>query len=219
MAPSSYGDIHASDNTIIHLGDNYNTLESEAIKADTARLVTADERDEREAILKWIHPDPHWTIHDRKHSDQGSCDWLLQSPNFVKWSESETATTFWLRGKMGFGKSHLTHAVIERTCSQHAVAYFYCNESIGLNDMLRTILKQLVSVRASSPLPAVIVETFKKKQDQRPPNRTECVTLMNTCTTGLSSTEIAIDALDECPANARDELMHTLITWMQRNPS
>jgi len=117
MAPSSYGVICASDSAVLHLGDTYNTLDSDAIKEDTVKLLRAVESSKREDILNWIYPDPHWQSHCRRTPDAGSCDWLLQHPTYQAWDQAGAGQVFWLRGKMGSGKSHLTHAIVENWSS------------------------------------------------------------------------------------------------------
>lgn len=65
---------------------------------------------ERETLLRWLSTVPYRKHHKLKLSErlEGSCEWLLNSTDYIQWKDSSASSILWLNGIAGCGKSVLT---------------------------------------------------------------------------------------------------------------
>jgi hypothetical protein len=94
----------------------------------------------------------------------GSCEWLVQRPNFRLWRDSTSAKVFWLNGNPATGKSFLADFVVEHlTDLSYDCSYYFFKEGDKLKSALSNCLLSLAYQMASSN--ATIRETFLEMQE------------------------------------------------------
>lgn len=99
-----------------------------------------------------------------------------------------------------------------------ALAYFYCNykedERRDPECILRSIVKQLSTVRSRSALPEPLVALYRKRKRDGfkagPPQIGESKSLILGLAEAYKQTVIVIDALDECEKETRHKLLSVL---------
>ncbi|TEY50625.1 hypothetical protein BOTCAL_0275g00140 [Botryotinia calthae] len=188
---------------------------------------------ERETLLRWLSTIPYRKHHKLKRSErlEGSCEWLLNSTDYIQWKNSSASSILWLNGIAGCGKSVLTSAVIESLCQEASsmgtaapVAYFYCSrntaepERANPEEVLRSILEQVSSNTANLPIRKPVVELYKNlKEENRGLLPQESLSLDETTEVLLKILQVdpfyvVIDALDECDPGERYNLIESLKT-------
>lgn len=78
----------------------------------------------------------------------GSCAWLLQRTNFIKWHESLSLGVYWLRGRPGAGKTVMSGAVVSHLREQKKDCCFYFfvsrdNKQASISTFLRSMAFQM----------------------------------------------------------------------------
>lgn len=191
----------------------------------------------RTKILFWLSDEPY-----RKHYQQtregvieGTGQWLLSDPVFVKWKEESASSILWLHGILGSGKSKLVSLVIEDTLTAFGdrqsppPAYFYCSRNPaepGRSDpgaILGSIARQLSCLGPGLPLlqPTVAVyeahekDAFAAGSLRLKENRNLILELSKHYPVVI----IIIDALDECNPATRQDLLDAMEFILQQSPS
>ncbi|KAF5867477.1 putative ankyrin repeat protein [Botrytis fragariae] len=199
------------------------------------------ELQERETLLKWLSTIPYRKHHKLKRSErlEGSCEWLLNSADYIQWKDSSASSILWLNGIAGCGKSVLTSAVIESLCQESSsmgtaapVAYFYCSrntaepERANPEEVLRSILEQVSSNTANLPIRKPVVEIFKNliKENRGISPPQELLNSNETTEVLLKILQVdpfyvVIDALDECDPSKRYSLIESLKTIIDESAS
>jgi Cdc6-like AAA superfamily ATPase len=166
---------------------------------------------EHQAILDWLTPidyGPQQTDYIRRRQ-QGTGQWLLDSPKFHAWRETGKQTLF-CPGIPGAGKTVLTSIVIDHLSKRFqndadiGIAYVYFNykqnvDKQNVDNLLSSLLKQLSQERPSLP------DTVKALHDQCRNKRTrpsidELSRALQSVAAIYSRVFIIVDALDECEA-------------------
>ncbi|TGO25124.1 hypothetical protein BPAE_0087g00310 [Botrytis paeoniae] len=141
---------------------------------------------ERETLLRWLSTIPYRKHHKLKRSErlEGSCEWLLNSTDYIQWKNSSASSILWLNGIAGCGKIVLTSAVIVSLCQEASgigtaapVAYFYCSrntaesERANPEEVLRSVLEQVSSNTTELSIRKPVVEVYEnlKKENRGPP--------------------------------------------------
>jgi Cdc6-like AAA superfamily ATPase len=175
-------------------------------------------------ILEWICPGDYSIQHrdyiDRRQPDTG--EWFLQSPRYQEWVQSEQSTLF-CPGMPGAGKTIMAALVIDQLLrSEHEadrpVVFIYCsykrqNEQ-SLKHMLSTLLRQVVDVQGVVPS---VVQEFRQAHARKrtTPSTQELEQILGEVTKHLLGMTVLIDALDECEAEVREDLL-SLIETLQK---
>ncbi|KAJ8070934.1 hypothetical protein OCU04_001292 [Sclerotinia nivalis] len=163
---------------------------------------------ESSKILDWLTPidyapQQHDYINQRQ---QGTGQWLLDSPEFKQWVESDVQKLF-CPGIPGAGKTILTSIVVEELTNRFendksvGIAYLYCNfrrhHEQKFDDLLSSLLKQLAACQPS--LPDDIINIYNKhKYGRTNPSPEEISKILQSVTALYSKVFIIVDALDEC---------------------
>ncbi|KAH8730689.1 nucleoside phosphorylase domain-containing protein, partial [Phaeosphaeriaceae sp. PMI808] len=163
-----------------------------------------------QAILDWLTSTdyaPQQNDYIRRRQP-GTGQWLLDSPEFQKWLNTENKTLF-CPGIPGAGKTILTSIVVEylqtdfQKDSNIGIAYLYCNfkrkDEQKVEDLLLRFLKQLAQEQSSMPS-AVKTLYDRHKVKRTRPSLDEISKALHSVTVLYSRTFIIIDALDECRA-------------------
>lgn len=63
----------------------------------------------RTKILQWISTEPYEKHHKQAYADvlQGTGQWLLTNPVYLKWKKESASSILWLHGIPGSGKTKL----------------------------------------------------------------------------------------------------------------
>lgn len=183
---------------------------------------------QRQKILDWLslqrNGDHHKSIKDRVLT--GTCGWIIQVPEFIKWQGDSTNSLLWLHGMQGVGKSCLTSVVIEdsmqlsQSDESCALAYFYCSRDTSQPQradppsILACLARQLSSTstkHAIAPPTIALHESFHSTSGSREvPTIDEIIELILDLTNLYSRTTIVVDALDECDSVTRWKLIDAL---------
>jgi Cdc6-like AAA superfamily ATPase len=176
-------------------------------------------------LLEWICPGDYSIQHgdyiDRRQPDTG--EWFLQTQKYQEWVQSEQSTLF-CPGMPGAGKTMMAALVIDRLLrSEHEaerpVVFIYCsykrqNEQT-IKHMLSTILRQIVDIQEVVPS---VVQDFRKAHARMrtTPSTQELEQILRDVTKHLLGMTVLIDALDECEAEVREDLL-SIIETLQKH--
>ncbi|KAM0425053.1 hypothetical protein ACHAPT_009612 [Fusarium lateritium] len=168
---------------------------------------------EHGGILDWlteIDYGPRQSYH-LKRRQPGTGQWLLNSPQFKTWIETEKQTLF-CPGIPGAGKTILTSIVVEKLTAHFendknvGVAYVYCDfqrqgeQEVEL--LLASLLKQLA--QGLSSLPASVRSLYDKHKGKwTRPSFDEISRALQSVANLYSRALIIVDALDECQVSDR----------------
>lgn len=187
---------------------------------------------QRLEILLWLSKVAYRKNHSNMSGDllPGSCVWLERHSVFQQWINSSVSSVLWLHGIPGSGNSKLVAHTIQLFLKQAQlqtttapVAFFYCirataePERANPEEIMRALLKQLAKARTDSPLRSSVVAKFEHARQEAmedgsvlvPLTIDECVSLILEILENTSAI-IIIDALDECDASRRHELLRAL---------
>lgn len=163
---------------------------------------------EKQLFLDWITlidytPCQNDFINQRQ---AGSGQWFLDSGEFQAWVQTDKQTLF-CPGIPGAGKTIITSIVIENLDAQLyndqnvGLAYLYCSflrqSEQRTEDLLQSLLKQLVQGRSSLPDSAGFLYEYYQKKRTRP-SLNEISRALQSVAAMYSRVFIIIDALDEC---------------------
>jgi hypothetical protein len=165
-------------------------------------------RQECRTIADWLTPIDYGPQHSDyfKSRQPGTGQWLLDSPEFHAWLETEEQTLF-CPGIPGAGKTVLTSIVVDYLDSKRqidptiGIAYIYCNfrrkDEQKVDDLLASLLKQFIQEQSSVPDSAKTLYNQHKDKRTRP-SLDEISKTLNSAITYYSRAYIVVDALDEC---------------------
>lgn len=146
----------------------------------------------------------------------GTCTWVLDSPQYLHWWESDHNHILWISADPGCGKSVLARSLIDIdiTKSGASVCYFFFKNNEEQNNLATTLCAILHQLLAMQPdLLQLALESWKLngKKIQQEVNELWRI-LMAIATSGSASSNIVcvLDALDECQKDDRDRFIHNL---------
>ena len=136
---------------------------------------------------------------------EGTCQWVLQSAEYIRWSESSCNDLLWVSADPGCGKSVLSRSIIEDCletfCPEVTICYFFFKDNDEQNHLalaLCSVLHQLFSQRPQ--LVRYAIPSWGKNGEKL---RQEVDELWGIFTTAILSDKFCkticiFDALDEC---------------------
>lgn len=185
-----------------------NAFSGHITQGNIAKLVQYQDSRERQTILDWLSPVSAYTTqqnHYKSRRQTGTCQWLLESPEFQTWVTKPKQTLF-CPGIPGAGKTFLTSALIEElqarfgSNSDIGIAYFFCNyqqiEEHRLERLLACLLRQLVQGQQFTPHSLKILYDQHSGIGTRPSISEIYEALQSVCGS-FSRLFVVIDALDE----------------------
>ncbi|KAI1876773.1 uncharacterized protein JN550_000845 [Neoarthrinium moseri] len=175
------------------------------------KLVERQDEEKNKAILNWLAPADFATQQSDliKRRQAGTGQWLLDSPEYAKWSTSKGELLF-CHGIPGAGKTMLSSIVVDslqKRCYANtdvALCYFYCDfrrqEEQLLEKIVLSLLRQLG--QAMSPLPTCFTELFDRyKTNGTRPTFEDALRTFRSVTASFSTVFVVVDALDECQSS------------------
>ncbi|KAE8394506.1 hypothetical protein BDV23DRAFT_5179 [Aspergillus alliaceus] len=152
---------------------------------------------------------------------QGTCEWFFMDDRFRKWRDSNTSSLLWVSAGPGCGKSVLSRALIdERRLSTNvttsAVCYFFFKDGderrMYATNALCAILHQIFTHGPPSGLIGHALPSHKNYGKDLAQNFSELWRILVDCANSPDAGEIVcvLDALDECNADGRRQLIEKL---------
>ncbi|KAF5875452.1 putative ankyrin repeat protein [Botrytis fragariae] len=165
------------------------------------------DKDRYSSVLNWVSPILHMDHHQEYKPLGGTGEWILDHSDWKKWRQSQKSRLFWLRGKMGAGKSNLVFIIISHllkicTNGQERTAFFYINNTRRVEHtksaetILRSLLKQL-AIQDNELLLQPVVAKYDKLRDISSLHKEDCITLLTDIISEFRQTNIIIDGFDE----------------------
>ncbi|KAK1831808.1 ankyrin repeat-containing domain protein [Podospora conica] len=161
----------------------------------------------RRKIIEWLGPTTESVHGDVAFSRMpGSSAWLMRTAKFQEWM-SGNASSFWLCGTQGSGKTFITSAVIDAVrdeCESHGnavLAYHYCRFSdistVSPGRLVGGLICQIIH-STQTPIPASLSKLFKRyRARSNYPGVRETQTILEELLQAFSTAYIIIDGLDE----------------------
>ncbi|KIM92814.1 hypothetical protein OIDMADRAFT_107066 [Oidiodendron maius Zn] len=189
----------------------------------------------RTEILRWISSEPYLQHHEQTKMDLllGTGQWLLTDPIFATWRKESVSSMLWLHGIPGSGKSKLTAIFIEDTIRAYKAGenpppvFFYCSRNTaepGRSNpeaIIASIARQLSSLEPGLPLLNPSIAVYLRKEAEGFASGTlrinESCALIIQLIEHYPLTTIVIDALDECNAEKRADLLEALETILRES--
>lgn len=112
-----------------------------------------NQRSQRIRCQEWLNPLNVKAIHDRQHRLEGTCEWIFENPNFLRWSTRSPSRAsdqvLCIYGPPGCGKSVLATSIVERFRGKKFTTLFYSFSGMDADrqstqGLIRTFLWQLL---------------------------------------------------------------------------
>ncbi|CAG9998801.1 unnamed protein product [Clonostachys byssicola] len=163
----------------------------------------------QEAIRSWLKP----TSYDAENGEfkkhlasylPGTGEWLLESPTFREWHQSQDQGMLWIKGIPGSGKSVIASSLVNHLSKEGApVLYFFFRQIIDANHkpdaLLRDWLAQLLSY--SPPLQVRLKESVDKRQSLSNVPMATMWQEIKSAVAYIPKVYCVVDALDEMDSN------------------
>jgi len=170
-----------------------------------AHIKSKLDRDEVIETLNWLTEIDYGPQHSDflRRRQPGTGQWLLDSFKYQAWLNAGKQTLF-CPGIPGAGKTILTSIVVNDITTRYqndptiSIAYIYYNfqRKFEINDLLMSILKQLVQGHS---LPSSVESLYNRHKGRGTrPSFDEISKTLQSVATMYSRTFIVVDALDEC---------------------
>ncbi|KAI9781186.1 MAG: hypothetical protein M1839_006294 [Geoglossum umbratile] len=188
------------------LGQVLNAMSRIETNVETVKSIL--DRNKDPGILNWLTPIDYGPQQSEfiKIRLEGTGTWLLHTNEFNTWLNQRNKALY-CSGIPGAGKTILTSIVIDHLCSKYrtdfsvGIAYLYCNfrqqHQQKPEDLLSSLLKQLVQKRASMPENVKTLYEYHNRERTRP-SFDEILEALKSVAAQYLRVLIIVDALDEC---------------------
>ncbi|KAF9891898.1 hypothetical protein FE257_002861 [Aspergillus nanangensis] len=192
----------------------------------------------RPKILQWMSDEPYDSHHKQARSDvlEGTGQWLITDPTYVKWRKDSASSILWLHGIPGSGKSKLVSLVIDEALKSHKnglcphpPVFFYCSRNPaepGRSQprvIIASILRQLARLDSMGSLLQPVTTAYQEQEKrgftQSHLDLQDSMELIMQLLPLHSMVTIVIDALDECDPETRGDLLESLEMILQNSPT
>ncbi|ATZ56923.1 hypothetical protein BCIN_14g01310 [Botrytis cinerea B05.10] len=160
----------------------------------------------------------------------GTCEWVLNNPQYVRWLSEEEACSLWVSGYPGSGKTILSTFQLEYLGSsisslgnKSIVCCFFCDEKIGARRdakaIIRSLIYQIVVRRR------VLIKHVKAAYDMQGPHLTDNFNELWRIFTAIANdrkvghVKVIVDAVDECEESTRDRLLRAIASLVAEKGS
>ncbi|KAI1825831.1 hypothetical protein F4861DRAFT_153240 [Xylaria intraflava] len=145
----------------------------------------------------------------------GTCEWLLEHPDFLSWRDSQESGLFWVSANPGCGKSVLSRSLIdERQLSTSAATSIVCHFFFRSGDdnrensynALSAIIHQLLIQDLTGKFISHALDKHKNYGAKLATSFSELWNILLDCaaTPNAGTIICVLDALDECKQDERD---------------
>ncbi|RBA12849.1 hypothetical protein FPRO05_14071 [Fusarium proliferatum] len=172
---------------------------------------------ERHRLLEFLSSHDYVTPfrEARKKHQYSTAEWIITTPEFVRWYEGTGSVLLWCSGKIGSGKTILcanviNHVLVEKDRDDHVVFFFlqYDNsDSLTAEVILRAIIRQSVD---ATTLPEQIEHQSRELDQKHFVPLQGWAFLLRQRIENSGKFFIFIDGLDECSATERRALLDVL---------
>ncbi|KAF3916482.1 hypothetical protein ABW20_dc0100527 [Dactylellina cionopaga] len=183
------------------------------VQNDIAEMVSRLDRKEDLEILNWLTPidygPQHSDLFNRRQPGTGK--WFLKHERYHEWLNK--GGILFCPGIPGAGKTILASIVIDDLTTRLfetqkiGIAYIYCNfrrrGEQKFDDLLTSLLKQLLQTFPSPGLPECVESLYKRHNSRRTrPPSDDIINSLEYAAQKYSRVFIIVDALDECICQA-----------------
>jgi ankyrin repeat domain-containing protein 50 len=187
-----------------------------------ASNISAKKRD----ILDWLKAPSQSFKHAELVSrrEPGTAMWLLQGSPYMAWKDGG-ATSLWIHGIPGCGKSILCSAVVEDikqtigTNSRQAIVHFYFDftdeQASTVHSLLRSLVSQILAQAETIPSAVDELASFRNWKNSDGLSVQELLSTFQRVHTEFDRIYFVVDALDEC--SNHEELLEVLIPILSWN--
>jgi adenylate kinase len=196
---------------------NATSAMNDSLREFNNRKDSQEAAEERKIVLNWLttidYAPQQIDFIDQRQAGTGQ--WLLDSPEFNAWLETEKQTLF-CPGIPGSGKTILTSTVVEELNTRFendksiGIAYIYCDfqrqDEQKAKNLLASLLRQLTQGQSSLPESVKSIhDSYDDKRTQKwtGPSIIELLKTFQSVATRYSRVFIVIDAVDECQPDQR----------------
>ena len=202
--------LEAFNSSLISRASQVMTENLATLETRVGSLQLRNHQHERQALLEWItplnFPAQQSVVFSRRQ--EGTGQWLLESPEFEKW-RNKPRETLLCRGIPGAGKTVLASIAIDylERAFRHKhipVVYIYCDyrkqQEQTPTNLLASILKQLLQHRIL--LPEIVKESYDRHVNSGTrPELEEIGAMLKVLLAEFRQAYVVVDALDELPAS------------------
>ena len=202
--------------------DNIPILQTNVVTIRNAQSqqLDAQKLQRHHTIMQWLSstdfPAQQHDIISRRQ--EGTGQWLLDSPEFKSWLQGPNGTLF-CPGIPGAGKTMMAAIAIDHlgrlAQADVGLEYLFCNYKSQVNQslygLLSALLKQLLQSRTDVAAPVMRLYDHHSTRKSRP-SLDEISTALLTVCSNHAGVYIVVDALDECTDRdrARNQLVEKL---------
>ncbi|MCJ1426374.1 hypothetical protein MMC29_004277 [Sticta canariensis] len=176
-------------------------------------------------VLQWVtaNPDQEQRLERLWYHRQGNtCEWLLRNENIVSWlHEGPSKPIIWLNGIPGSGKSILCSRLVDHLQEQQKVSfgYYFCRFSPTGADTCVEVLRAMVAQLVKSQ-PDMLPHIHQNYVDKAlNPSLKVMKELLAQVLSGLPSSRIILDGVDECHETQQKEILSTLLPLQKNAPN
>ena len=148
---------------------------------------------------------------------EGTCQWALQSPHYIRWWESCTNDLLWVSADPGCGKSVLAKSIIddylEASSSAVTTCYFFFKDNDEQNNLASALCAILHQIFSQQPhLVQHAMPSWEKNGEklQQEVHELWRIFMAATSAQAASKTICILDALDECREVDQGRLINML---------
>ena len=159
----------------------------------------------------------------------GTCQWVLHTPEYHSWATESEATLLWITGHPGSGKTVLSSFLTQQLAStsstkrhEPVICFFFCNDSIenqrDAKAILRSIIFQILMERRTMVRHVKPLLDYDKDGVHLLKSYDRLWSIFSAIASDIDvgPINIIIDALDECEKSSRTRLMESIAKLLDR---
>ncbi|KAE8553411.1 hypothetical protein EYB25_004793 [Talaromyces marneffei] len=157
---------------------------------------------------------------------KGTCDWVLKSPEYLRWWNALSNDLMWISADPGCGKSVLAKSLIDdvftASDSNISIVYFFFKDNDEQNNLataLCAVLHQLFSLQPQLLRHAFPVWEINKEKIQYKVDDMWRIFMATMSNPAFGNTICVFDALDECRDHGQKQLIERLRDFHNRRPA